>query len=205
MIVIADSDVVRKLAYCELLLELLQHLKAPPNQVWVLRALKYQLQAKLKKYPAALRNFEAFLKKVGELPTADPKTLARFPTLDAGEQQIFAVLHDEQRVAQVITGDKNALRHLAQIAARDQEISTRLAQTKIVCFESIVQSLLSARGFGVVNSRMQKWRVAQGADMDARMQEAFPAASSEIHSDQYLQDLRDALRIELQGSSLIIE
>ena len=99
MIILSDSDVIRKLAYCELLSEFLQFLKCPPNEVWVLPTLRFQLRRKLANAPAALRNFEQFLLKVKNIPPAQIETLERFEQLDVGERQLLAILCDEPRVS----------------------------------------------------------------------------------------------------------
>lgn len=178
MIILSDSDVVRKLAYCELLSEFLQFLKCPPNEVWVLPTLRFQLQRKLAKAPDALRNFEQFLLKVKNIPQANIDTLERFESLDVGERQLLSVLCDEPRVSRLVSGDKKALDKVAALILRDQQLRTRLQETNVLCLESIFLGLLATRGFNVMRARVRnKWVQAAasvGDTVDTFVLEAFP-------------------------------
>ena len=178
MIILSDSDVVRKLAYCELLSEFLQYLRCPPNEVWVLPTLRFQLRKKLAKAPCALHNFEQFLAKVKNIPKANIDTLERFQTLDVGEGQLLSVLCDEPRISLLITGDKKALDKVAALTFGDEQLRTRLQDTKVQCFESILLGLLDKRGFSVLQARIwNKWSTAAtliGDTIDPFVLDAFP-------------------------------
>lgn len=179
MIILSDSDVVRKLAYCELLSEFLQYLKCPPNEVWVLPTLRFQLQRKLANAPDALRNFEQFLLKVKNIPQAKIDTLERFESLDVGEGQLLAVLCDEPRVSRLVTGDKNALDKVAALTFGDEQLRTRLQETTVLCLESILLGLQEKRGFSVIQARVRnKWvksTASVGDTVDPFVLQAFPA------------------------------
>lgn len=179
MIILSDSDVVRKLAYCELLSEFLQYLKCPPNEVWVLPTLRFQLQRKLAKAPDAFRNFQQFLPKVRSIPTAKIDTLERFDSLDVGEGQLLAVLCDEPRVSSLVTGDKNALDKVAALTFGDEQLRTRLQETTVLCLESILLGLLEKRGFSAIQARVRnKWvqsAALVGDTVDPFVLEVFPA------------------------------
>jgi hypothetical protein len=179
MIILSDSDVVRKLAYCELLTEFLQYLKCPPNEVWVLPTLRFQLRRKLANAPDALQNFEQFLRRVKNIPQAKIDTLERFESLDVGEGQLFAVLCDELRVSQLVTGDKNALDRVAALTFGDEQLRTRLQETTVLCLESILLGLLEKRGFNLVQARVRnKWAksaASVGDAVDPFVLQAFPA------------------------------
>ena len=179
MIILSDSDVVRKLACCELLSEFLQYLKCPPNEVWVLPTLRFQLQKKLAKAPEALRNFEQFLQKVKNIPQAEIETLERFESLDVGEGQLLAVLCDEPRVCCLVTGDKKALDKVAALTFGDEQLRARLKETNVLCLESIFLRLLDKRGFSVMRARVRnKWSKAAasvGDSVDSFVLDAFPA------------------------------
>lgn len=180
MIILSDSDVVRKLAYCELLAEFLQYLKCPPNEVWVLPTLRFQLRRKLVNAPHALQNFEQFLLKVKNIPQAKIDTLERFESLDVGEGQLLAILCDEPRVSQLVTGDKKALDKVAALTYRDEQLRVRLQETTVLCLESILIGLVAKRGFNVVQARVQnKWvksAASVGDTVDSFVLEAFPAS-----------------------------
>ncbi|RYG85374.1 MAG: hypothetical protein EON58_23090 [Alphaproteobacteria bacterium] len=179
MIILSDSDVVRKLAYCELLAEFLQYLKCPPNEVWVLPTLRFQLRRKLANAPEALRNFEQFLLKVKNIPQAKIDTLERFESLDVGEGQLLAILCDEPRVSQLVTGDKKALDKVAALTYGDEQLRVRLQETTVLCLESILIGLVAKRGFNVVQARVRKWvksAASVGDTVDPFVLEAFPAS-----------------------------
>ena len=126
MIILSDTDVVRKLACCELLLDFLQYLGCPPNEVWVLPALRPMLHRWLAKSPDAARNAEQLLARVRHIPAAKVETLERFSPLDVGEQQLMAVLFDDPRVKHLVTGDKRALDKIAALTFGDLELRERL-------------------------------------------------------------------------------
>ncbi len=178
MIILSGSDVVRKLAYCELLAEFLQYLKCPPNEVWVLPTLCYQLRRKLSKAPGALQNFEQFLLKVKNIPQAKIDTLERFESLDVGEGQLLAVLCDDPRVKCLVTGDKKALDKVAGLTFGDEQLRSRLQETTVLSLESILLGLLDNRGFSVVHARVRnKWinsASSVGDAVDPFVLDAFP-------------------------------
>lgn len=195
MIILSDSDVVRKLAYCELLSEFLQYLKCPPNEVWVLPTLRFQLRRKLAKAPDALRSFEQFLLKVKSIPQAKIDTLERFASLDVGEGQLLAVLCDEPRVNRLVTGDKKALDKVAALTFGDEQLRTRLQETTVLCLESILLTLLDKRGFSVIQARVRnKWITAAasvGDTVDPIVLQAFPTTGGSAD------DAAEALREQL--------
>lgn len=186
MIVLADTDVVQKLACCGLLLEFLQLLKAPPNEVWVLPALPQMLRRKLATAPNALLNAEQFLKRVRCIPAVNPETLERLASLDPGERQLAALVCDEPRVKHLVTGDKRAIRKMSRIAEEDTQLRARLSEVPILCFESVILSLVRIRGFAVVHSRVQAWRAAAGPAMDGTAAGAFPPDGDVTHANQHL-------------------
>lgn len=63
-VVLADNDIIYKLACCGLLQELLQWLGVPPAEVWVLPSMRFMLRKKLKADAAALAELERFLLQV---------------------------------------------------------------------------------------------------------------------------------------------
>lgn len=194
MLILADSDVVRKLAYCELLLELHQLLVVPPDQMKVLPALKQQLAKKLQNYPGPLGNFNSFLQKVSVVPCADPQWLEFFSELDVGEQQLFAVLCGGQGKG-IITGDKRCLALVSSLCVSAPGLKPILDTKKVWCFEAIVMLLLEKRGFAIVNARIQKWRGLQNCPVDAVMDQAFPATGGSLdHAQGVLRKFLDALK-----------
>lgn len=208
MIILSDSDVVRKLAYCELLSEFLQYLKCPPNEVWVLPTLRFQLRRKLANTPDALRNFEQFLLKVKNIPQAKIDTLERFESLDVGEGQLLAVLCDEPRVSQLVTGDKRALDMVAALTFGDEQLRTRLQETTVLCLESILLGLLEKRGFSVVQARVQnKWvksAASAGDTVDPFVLQAFPATGGAADAAaKSLEERLATLKVRLSQLSFV--
>jgi hypothetical protein len=202
MIILSDSDVVRKLAYCELLIEFLQYLKCPPNEVWVLPTLRFQLRRKLAKAPEALRNFEQFLAKVKNIPQAKIDTLERFESLDVGERQLFAVLCDEPRVNQLVTGDKKALEKIAALTFGDMQLRDRLQETTVLCMESALLGLMTKRGFDQIRSRVHtRWVTSAalvGDTVDSYVLQAFPENGGSADSAETTLGQRlDTLKIRL--------
>lgn len=206
MIILSDSDVVRKLACCELLSEFLQYLKCPPNEVWVLPTLRFQLRRKLANAPEALRNFEQSLLKVKNIPQAKIDTLERFESLDVGERQLLAVLCDEPRVSCLVTGDKNALDKVAALTFGDAHLRTRLQETTVLSLESILLGLLEKRGFSVIQARIQnKWvksAALVGGTVDSFVLEAFPVTGgSAEYATKVLRERLTTLKVRLSQLS----
>lgn len=124
-VVLADNDIIHKLACCGLLKELLLWLGVPPAEVWVLPSLRNMLRKKLKENVEALIDFEGFLTYVSVLPEADINMLALFPIeMDPGEQQMLAILVNTPEVGHMVTGDKRALRLIGSMCAKIQPLNS---------------------------------------------------------------------------------
>lgn len=199
MVVIADSDCVRKLAYCDFLGEFLQLIQVPPNDIWVLPALAYQMRRKLSACPEALADFEKFLKRTKSIPTASVAMLVRFETLDEGEQQIFALMCEIDRIELVVTGDRDAMRKVAALVHKDPSLGALMKDSEIWCFETIIVRLMKRQGLSITRARMERWRRRQGSAMDSAMNTIFTDACTEqsVYSD--LKTRIDALRASCVG------
>lgn len=162
MIVLADNDIVHKLACCELLPELLRWLKAPPNQVWVLPSLPFMLRRKLKADAGALACLESFLLNVQPISEADIGLMERYSQLDVGERQMLGVLVGNEQVSQLVTGDKRALKLIGEMVLIDSDLSRRLGETQIDCLESIMLGLIDRFGFAAINSKAIRGLAADG-------------------------------------------
>jgi hypothetical protein len=68
MIILADNDIVHKLACCDLLDSFLEWIESPPAEVWVIPSIPFVLRKKLKNNPTALACLEAFLLKTQPIP-----------------------------------------------------------------------------------------------------------------------------------------
>lgn len=189
MIVLADNDVIHKLACCELLRELLQWLGVPPNQVWILPTLLYVIRKKLKGNAPALNNFNAFISQTQTIPPADPAILEKFSVLDVGEQQLLAVFVDNSHnCSRLMTGDKRALKLVAELATRDTDLNPQL-NGRVDSLEGIMLGLIGQFGFEAVNKK-----VSRCLKIDTVLSVAFGEKRTEGNAisalTSYLADLR---------------
>lgn len=189
-VVLADNDIIHKLAVCGLLQELLQWLGVPPAEVWVLPSMRFMLRKKLKPDAAALADLEQFLQRVSDLPAADINMLALFPVeLDPGEAQMLAILVNTPEVEHMVTGDKRALRLIGSMCANDLALDQRLNQARVDCLESIMLALIDCFGFDAVNAK-----VIRGLQSDKVLQASFGFKKLESNCRDslcyYLQDVR---------------
>lgn len=189
-VVLADNDIIHKLACCGLLQELLQWLGVPPAEVWVLPSLRNMLRKKLKENVEALIDFEGFLTYVSVLPEADINMLALFPIeMDPGEQQMLAILVNTPEVEHMVTGDKRALRLIGSMCAKDPALEQRLNQARVDCLESIMLAFIEKFGFEAINTK-----VMCGLKSDKVLQASFGAKTLERNSREalsyYLNDVR---------------
>jgi len=198
MIILSDTDVVHKLACCEMLLEFLQYLKCPPNEVWVLPALPHMLRRKLARSPTGLKNVEDFMNRVRKIPAARLETLDRFTSLDVGEQQLLAILCDDARVDHLVTGDKRALDKIAALTYGDAQLLHRMNETSVYCFEAIMLGLIQNRGFGIVQARIHhKWTKLEGQPVDEVISKAFPETGTVEHAVNVLEEHLAQLKARL--------
>jgi hypothetical protein len=189
-VVLADNDIIHKLACCGLLQELLQWLGAPPAEVWVLPSMRFMLRKKLKADGAALAELERFLLQVSDLPAADIHVLDLFPVeMDVGERQMLAVLVNTPEVEHMVTGDKRALRLIGSMCATDSALDQRLHQARVDCLESIMLALIDQFGFDAINTK-----ALRGMHADMVLQASFGAkklqASAKEALTYYLDDIR---------------
>lgn len=189
-IVIADNDIIHKLACCDLLTELLQLLGVPPTEIWVLPSMPHMLRRKLKSDAKAIAVLEKFLRSVALMPEADITTLEQFPELDVGERQMLAVLLNTPDVEQLLTGDKRALKLIGMICANDSAINARLSDAKVDCLESIMLALIEQLGFSVVNAK-----VVAGKPSDGVLTMSFGAQRNEAHARGALNSYLEAVRV----------
>ena len=189
-VVLADNDIIHKLACCNLLKELLQWLGVPPVEVWVLPSMRFMLPKKLNADAPALQALQAFLTQVSDIPTADVRVLEQMSSeLDPGERQMLAVLVQTPEVQHMVTGDKRALRLIGSLCAKDTELAQRLFQAQVDCLESIMLALVAEFGFEAINAKVSK-----GSFKDVALQGCFGAKKSEADSKEmlvsYLTELR---------------
>ena len=188
MIILADNDIVYKLACCDLLDSFLTWLDSPPAQVWVLPNIPFVLRKKLKNNSLALASLNNFLKQTQIIPEASMDLLMLFEQLDVGERQMLAVLVEEPSISRLVTGDKRALKQIADMLANHDLLAKRLAQTRTDCLESIMLGLIDLLGFSAVNAK-----ASLGAESDLVLKMAFGPTRSETHAraalNSYVKDI----------------
>lgn len=197
-VVLADNDIILKLACCGLLHELLQWLGVPPAEVWVLPSMRFMLRKKLKTDAAALVELENFLVHVSVLPEADVNMLALLPVeMDVGERQMLAILVNTPEVEHMVTGDKRALRLIGSMCAKDQALDKRLTQARVDCLESIMLELMGKFGFETINAKVSRGiasGLALGIKPDTVLQCSFGVKKAEANCREslayYLDDVR---------------
>jgi hypothetical protein len=191
MIILADNDIVQKLACCDLLDSFLEWIESPPAEIWVIPSIPFVLRKKLKNNPTALACLEAFLLKTQPIPEASIDLLERYELLDEGERQMLAVLVEDQRITRLVTGDKRALRQIAVLIPSDEDLAKRLAQTRTDCLESVMLGLIDRFGHAAINAK-----ASLGVDSDKVLKMTFGAARSEVHAREvltaYLKDITDS-------------
>lgn len=190
MIILADNDIVHKLACCDLLDSFLEWLGSPPAHVWVIATIPFVLRKKLKNNPAALACLEAFLLKTQPVPVASLELLERYVQLDEGERQMLAVLVEDQSITRLVTGDKRALRQIAGMSADDAALKQRLGEARIDCLESVMLGLIDHFGHAEVNAK-----ASLGVDSDKVLKMTFGPARGEAHAREvlsaYLKEVTD--------------
>jgi hypothetical protein len=181
MIVLADNDIIHKLACCELLPQLLIWLEVPPNQVWVLPSLQYMLRRKLKSNVGALSCLNDFLSNVQPIPEADINLMERYARLDVGERQMLAVLVKNEKINKLVTGDKRALKLINDLVQTDFDLSHRLNETQVDCLESIMLGLIDKFGFATINEK-----VIGGLATDGVLRLSFGSGRTQSHAVEAL-------------------
>jgi len=191
MIVLADNDIVYKLAACHLLEDFMAWIKAPPHEVFVLPALPFIVRKRLKQDLLALQKFENFLLQTQPLPSAKLETLASLDGFDSGEQQLLAVMCDLPEVARLITGDKRALRQITHKKLTHPQLSKRLKAVRIDCLESVFLGLQEAIGFEALRDKVMPAR-----QVDTVLSMSFGANRDQAHMKNALGSYLEALRLE---------
>lgn len=164
-------------------------LDIPPNQVWILPALIYVVRKKLKGNAPALEDFNAFIAHTKTIPAADPAILEKFSGLDVGEQQLLAIFVDDTHdCSRFVTGDKRALKLIAELAALDPNLNQKL-HGHVDSLEGILLGLIERFGFDSVNDK-----VSQCLGIDKVFSVAFGAKRTKDSATDaltsYLSDLR---------------
>ncbi|WP_426079249.1 hypothetical protein [Janthinobacterium sp. PSPC3-1] len=163
MIVLADNDIILKLAQCDLLDSLPELLGAPIESIFVSTTARYQL---LPKNPDKLFSkcgneetvlrLKNFLDLVKDIPVIENIELlgrvSGIQNIDAGEQQLF-VACISNNASTLITGDRKALRAVISCKDTVPELHAGLID-KVVTFESALLLALDVFGFPVLKQKL---------------------------------------------------
>lgn len=199
MIVLADNDILLKLASCDLFGELLAAFGVSYSDIRVLPTARFALTREKKRKQvgdAAFGRLRTFLDQVRDIDVApDPEeiaVLAEQPRIDPGEAVLFSVCPKIQD-CEIFTGDKRSLTSLAEASVADvtcKNLSDRLSG-KVVCFEQILLRVLDHSGFDAISSKLIAGRdcdktlaIVLGSGLDATESVLREGLSS------YIADLR---------------
>lgn len=162
MIVLADNDIILKLAQCDLLEVLPDSLGQEWTEVFITDTAKYQL---LPKNPAKALSkcgneetarLKVFLETTQTLPAVnDTALLAQLENIDGidgGEKFLFAAAVETENPL-LITGDKRALRALLEHQDQLPTVFSAL-QNAVVTFESAILLAMHKFGFAIVKQKL---------------------------------------------------
>ncbi len=166
MIVLADNDVLLKLAQCDLFEEFLTAFQVTAAEVAITRRTRFSIKVPRHRKKLGQENFgrlEAFLEKISDVHDEPTPSAIAFLTdqigIDAGEAVLFAICTQRENCI-IATGDKQCLLGLREAATTDQDCEA-ICQTlsgKIFCFEQIIHRILGHFGFETVREKLIRGR-----------------------------------------------
>ena len=181
MILLADNDVVKKLAICDLLEEAVGALGVSHSEILVLPTARFKLgiaknsdKARGQLGSKGFDRLKSFLASVGEISiTPSPEEQQLFDDafdIDAGEAILFsASAHYADCV--IATGDKRCLRALASL--RNAERIIARVGGHVICLEQILMRIIDRFGFELVRNKL-----VPGCDCDTVLRIAFGSGLS---------------------------
>lgn len=163
MIVLADNDIILKLAQCDLLDVLPDILDCQETEVFITPTAKYQLLPKkttkaLSKCgnEETLTRLTAFLETTHTLPAVNDTALLALlediDGIDGGEKFLFAAAVETENPL-MITGDKRALKALMEHQDQFPSVFSAL-QNAVVTFESAILLAMQKFGFAIVKQKL---------------------------------------------------
>lgn len=196
MVVLTDTDIVLKLAACQLLGKLPELLGVPPQDVRVLGAVRFQLRKQKRVEERYTRegveralDFLGDVRELSEAAGDEYEALLRVEGIDPGEALLFA--HTERfEDFRLLSGDKRSLRALADAPGLDAT-KTRLAG-RVFCFEQMMLQFIDALGFEAVRRRVVPVR---GCDGVLDMAFARGAQTEQGRAVRYLEGYVPDLRV----------
>lgn len=169
MIVLADNDIVLKLAWCDLFSEVLETFGVTCSDIRILNTGRHVLARRGRKKldEDGYARLICFLRSVTDLDVApepeDMVALAEQPRIDSGEAVLFSVCA-QLPDAFLATGDKRSLTSLCEATTTNTVCSSLCDRLtgKIVCFELIMERILDKFGYTAVRDRLVRGRECDG-------------------------------------------
>lgn len=191
MFFLSDNDIVFKLAHCDLLGLLHQHLNVDQKEIWILSSCVYKLRSVLKANPTVLARVEAFCQAVSTINEAelDSNYLQTLQDtgIDAGEA-ILAAMACQTEDSYLITGDKRALIALNKLS--DVALRSKL-ENRIYCFEALLLEMIKHYGFDTLRPHFMN-----GIASDKVLSMSFGDGRDESHAVEcigsYLNGIRES-------------
>lgn len=163
MILLADNDIILKLAQCDLLGSFVGLLGEPAERVFITPTAKYQLLPKKNSKAidkcgdeATVRRVRDFLESTNEIPGIKDEGLLTLlhsiDKIDSGEALLFAAAVELPNPI-LATGDRNALRALLAQEALLASVVEAL-RDNVVTFESALLLALHRNGFASVKQKL---------------------------------------------------
>jgi hypothetical protein len=163
LIVLADNDIILKLAQCDLLDDLPASLGQEWTDIFITPTAKYQLLAKKREKALnkcgneeTLARLTAFLEKTQILPEVQNTLLLTLlgdiDGIDGGEKFLFAATVETEN-PMLITGDKRALRALLEHQHRLPTVFAALQNT-VITFEAAILLVMRKFGFAIVKQKL---------------------------------------------------
>lgn len=164
MIVLADNDIILKLAQCDLLDDLPASLGQEWADIFITPEAKYQLLPKKPPSKAltkcgneeTLVRLTAFLEKTQTLPevhnTSLLTLLSDIDGIDGGEKFLFAAAVETDNPL-LLTGDKRALRALLEHQHSLPTVFSAL-QSAVITFETAILLVMRKLGFAIVKQKL---------------------------------------------------
>jgi hypothetical protein len=163
VIVLADNDLILKLARCDLLKSLPEILGCTFDDIRIAPAARFQLmpskpEKALRKCgdQATVERLAAFLAVVRDIEAVTDLDmlgrLATVPKIDSGEQLLFTACASDEK-AILLTGDRTALRALASNQEVVGDVYKKLAR-RVITFESALLIARKLYGFETIRARL---------------------------------------------------
>ncbi|NBB87863.1 MAG: hypothetical protein GVY12_16775, partial [Bacteroidetes bacterium] len=165
MVVLADNDILFKLAACRLIDRLPDLLGVDQSQIWVREAAVHVARSSRDRYSTeSIERVVTFLSGTSVLDAdlVDDNVLERLLQLermDTGEAILFALAANLEDSC-IATGDKRSLRCLSE-SPDCEDLCARLSES-IICFEQIMHWLMQKMDYAKYRSHVAPARTCDG-------------------------------------------